>query len=173
MLWIERGTTLWIASEVLWISRSYPAGQFVAAMPKAGTGMDRKASRAYTGAMDIGTRIFTWLHGRRVGGDADGNIYYEDKRGARAALGGTGRPRRWVMYGPGMAEPTRVPPEWHAWLHHTTDAPIVERSRKAWEKPHLPNATGTASSYRPPGHDYSGGRRAPASGDYEAWTPGS
>ena len=42
-----------------------------------------------------------------------------------------------------------------------------------WQKPHLPNATGTAASYRPPGHDYEGGHRARATGDYEAWTPES
>ena len=31
----------------------------------------------------------------------------------------------------------------------------------------------TADSYRPAGHDYQGGKRAKATGDYEAWTPGS
>jgi NADH:ubiquinone oxidoreductase subunit len=50
---------------------------------------------------------------------------------------------------------------------------LVERSRQPWEKPHLQNATGTPASYRPPGHDYQGGHRARATGDYEAWTPDS
>ena len=36
-----------------------------------------------------------------------------------------------------------------------------------------PVATGTASSYRPAGHDYNGGQRAKATGDYESWTPGA
>ena len=118
--------------------------------------------------MNLGTWLFTRLKGRRVGADADGNVYYEERRpraGYRAApLGGLSpaRPRRRV-----------VPPEWHAWLHYTTDAPLVERPRRPWEKPHLPNATGTPASYRPPGHDYQGGQRARATGDYEAWTPGS
>ena len=44
---------------------------------------------------------------------------------------------------------------------------------RAWQKPHVPNLTGTADSYRPAGHDYQGGKRAKATGDYEAWTPGS
>ena len=66
-----------------------------------------------------------------------------------------------------------MPPEWHAWLHYTTDEPLVERPRRSWEKPHLPNLTGTPASYRPPGHDYRGGTRDRATGDYEAWTPGS
>lgn len=117
--------------------------------------------------MNIGTRIFTWLHGREIGRDAVGNVYYEEKHG-RTGL----RTRRWVDYA-GPPEASAVPPEWHAWLHYTTDEPLVERPRQPWEKPHQPNATGTPASYRPPGHDYRGGARARATGDYEAWTPGS
>ena len=56
-----------------------------------------------------------------------------------------------------------------AW--RTTDAPLLDNGRKVWQKPHLANATGTPASYRPPGHDYEGGHRARATGDYEAWTP--
>ena len=114
--------------------------------------------------MNIGTRIFTWLHGRVVGRDAAGNVYYEHrKRGGK---------QRWVAYA-GEPDASAVPAEWHSWLHHTTDAPLPETNRRPWQKPHLANATGTASSYRPPGHDYEGGKRAAATGDYEAWTPGS
>ena len=57
-------------------------------------------------------------------------------------------------------------------MHYTIDEPLPE-TRRAWQKPHLPNVTGTAASYRPPGHDYSGGHRAAATGDYQAWTPES
>ena len=117
--------------------------------------------------MNLGTRLFTLFKGRRIGTDAAGNVYYEERR-PRAGH----RIRRWVAYN-GAVEASRVPPEWHAWLHYTTDAPLVERTRYSWEKPHLPNATGTPESYRPPGHDYQGGKRARATGDYEAWTPGS
>ena len=53
------------------------------------------------------------------------------------------------------------------------DAALPEGSQRPWQKPHLPNLTGTPESYRPPGHDYQGGHRAPATGDYEAWTPGT
>ena len=117
--------------------------------------------------MNLGTRLITLFKGRRIGTDAAGNVYYEERR-PRAGH----RIRRWVAYN-GAVEASRVPPEWHAWLHYTTDAPLVERTRHSWEKPHLPNATGTPESYRPPGHDYQGGKRARATGDYEAWTPGS
>ncbi|HYF09155.1 MAG TPA: NADH-ubiquinone oxidoreductase subunit NDUFA12 family protein, partial [Acetobacteraceae bacterium] len=65
-------------------------------------------------------------------------------------------------------------PEWWGWIHYTTHAPIPEDApRRPWQKEHRPNLTGTAEAYRPRGHDMAGGRRAAASGDYEAWTPGS
>jgi NADH:ubiquinone oxidoreductase subunit len=129
--------------------------------------MDRGGASAYIGGMNIGTRIFTWLRGRRVGTDAEGNVYYTERNSGRP------RPRRWVMYRGGVAEASRVPPEWHAWLHYTTDAPLPVQNRRPWQRPHLANPTGTETSYRPAGHDYKGGRRAAASGDYEAWTPGT
>jgi NADH:ubiquinone oxidoreductase subunit len=116
--------------------------------------------------MTFGTWLFTRLNGRRIGTDATGNVYYEDKRVRPQTL----RTRRWVIY-QGEAEASKVPPEWHAWLHYTTDAPLAESTRHPWQKPHLPNLTGTPLSYRPPGHDYEGGHRAPATGDYEPWTP--
>lgn len=111
------------------------------------------------------TRLLTWRNGRAVGRDAAGNAYYEEKRSAPGQ-----RPRRWVVYA-GAADPSAVPPEWHAWLHYTTDAPIAVPRQMPWVKPHMPNMTGTALSYRPQGHDYQGGHRAAATGDYEAWTP--
>jgi NADH:ubiquinone oxidoreductase subunit len=115
--------------------------------------------------MNIGTRLFTLLRGRSVGTDAAGNIYYEERR-PRANL----RNRRWVAYA-GVPEASDVPPEWHAWLHYTTDAPLTTTPRRPWQKPYVPNMTGTPASYRPPGHDYQGGHRAPATGDYESWEP--
>jgi NADH:ubiquinone oxidoreductase subunit len=129
--------------------------------------MDHAALRAYMGAMNIATRLYTWLHGREFGRDAAGNIYFENKR-VRPHV----RTRRWVVYA-GVPEATSVPPEWHAWLHYTVDAPLPETNRRVWQKPHLPNLTGTPAGYRPPGHDYKGGHRAAATGDYEAWTPGA
>jgi NADH:ubiquinone oxidoreductase subunit len=132
-------------------------------MPAAWTAAARSP---ISGGMNIGTRIFTWLHGRRIGSDAAGNIYYEDKR---AAVRGH-RVRRWVAYS-GVPEASDVPPEWHAWLHYTTDAPIKVAHPRPWQKPHLPNFTGTPLGYRPKGHDYQGGHRAAATGDYEAWSP--
>jgi len=108
----------------------------------------------------LGTRIFTWRRGTRVGEDADGNVYYQSRDGAN----------RWVIYN-GLSEASRVSPEWHGWLHHTyqsppTEAPLV---RKAWEKPHQENLTGSALAYAPAGslrHAQPAKRQ-----DYDAWAP--
>ncbi len=117
--------------------------------------------------MSIGTRLFTWLHGGLVGTDEFGNRYYRDRHVHKHR-----RERRWVLYN-GEAEASRVPPEWHAWLHRIikdppSQTPLVQRP---WQKPHLPNLTGSALAYRPPGHTLQGGQRARGTGDYEPWIP--
>ncbi|MBL8832558.1 MAG: NADH:ubiquinone oxidoreductase subunit NDUFA12 [Rhodospirillales bacterium] len=119
--------------------------------------------------MTIGTRLYTWLRGQEVGRDEFGNRYYKDKTGVLRAR----REKRWVVY-EGDAEATKVPPDWHAWLHHLIAAPPPAGglpTRKAWQLPHQPNQTGTPNAYRPPGHEFQGGQRAKATGDYEPWTP--
>jgi NADH:ubiquinone oxidoreductase subunit len=117
--------------------------------------------------MHIGTLLYTWLNGEFVGTDEFGNRYYRDRRHTRH-----GRERRWVLY-EGEVEASRVPAEWHAWLHHTADEPLTESAAQAkpWQKTHVPNPTGTSDAYRPRGHDLRGGRRAAATGDYEPWAP--
>ncbi len=129
--------------------------------------------------MSLYTRLFTLLHGRLVGTDSTGNRYYE-QRGigveSHPDLGTSKqrRRRRWVVYN-GEAEASRVPSEWHAWLHYTVKLPpdpeVVAKRRRFWQKEHRPNATGTPGAYLPPGHSLAGGRRDKATGDYEAWTP--
>ena len=129
--------------------------------------MAQSGAGPYMRGMTIGTRLFTYFRGRLVGSDPDGNRYFEEKRARRGV-----RMRRWVMY-EGEAEASKVPAEWHSWLHFTTDEPLPMSARQPWQLPHQPNLTGTPAGYRPPGHDYSGGQRPKATGDYESWTPGS
>lgn len=108
-----------------------------------------------------GTRFVTWLSGVEVGGDRFGNRYFRHK---------TDSDKRWVLYN-GVAEASKVPPEWHAWLHRTVAEPPKDVTHRAWEKPHLPNLTGTDYAYRPAGAIGQGGKRPAATGDYEAWQP--
>ncbi len=110
-----------------------------------------------------GTLLTTWFSGTAVGRDKFGNRYYQSKDGKR----------RWVLYA-GTVEASRVPPEWHGWMHHTfANPPTVEPLKaKSWELEHEPNLTGTPGAYRPEGSLWNEGKRPPATGDYEAWRPG-
>ena len=106
----------------------------------------------------LGTRFHTWRFGERVGEDEFGNVYYQNGR------------RRWVIYD-GLADASRVPPEWHGWLHQSwLEPPTVKPvPNKPWEKEHLPNLTGTTMAYAPAG-SIRRERPEPRS-DYEAWSP--
>lgn len=104
----------------------------------------------------IGTRLFTARHGEEVGRDAAGNIYYRSGQGAAE--------RRWVIYN-GEPEATRIPPEWHLWIHKTVATPPSQQPlvTRRWERDWTPNATGTALAHRPTPASMAGG--------YRAWTP--
>jgi NADH:ubiquinone oxidoreductase subunit len=120
----------------------------------------------------FGTQLWTWRFGEAVGEDEQGNRYFRTKGGKIDPS--LGFERRWVVYN-GLAEASRVPPSWHGWLHHTVDvAPTEENyTPHEWEKPHIPNLTGTPAAYRPPGSTLASGRRPKATGDYQPWTPGN
>jgi NADH:ubiquinone oxidoreductase subunit len=119
----------------------------------------------------FGTQVWTSLYGEFVGEDEGGNRYYRTKDGKIDPS--LGFERRWVIYN-GYAEASKIPPSWHGWIHHTVDVPPTDENYqpREWEKPHLPNMTGTAGAYRPSGSTLASGRRPKATGDYQAWTPG-
>jgi NADH:ubiquinone oxidoreductase subunit len=119
----------------------------------------------------FGTQLWTWRFGEKVGQDEQGNTYYRTKGGKIDPT--LGFERRWVVYN-GYAEATKIPPSWHGWIHHTVDVAPTEETYVAreWEKPHVPNMTGTPAAYRPSGSTLASGRRPAATGDYQAWTPG-
>ncbi len=104
-----------------------------------------------------------------VGEDEFGNRYYEARDNKDSY---DGRKRRWVIY-QGYAEPSKIPPDWHGWMHYTFDEPPTKAplKRRSWEKDHQPNLTGTVHAWRPKGSIARGGERASATGDYQAWSP--
>jgi NADH:ubiquinone oxidoreductase subunit len=120
----------------------------------------------------IGTSLWSALNGEEVGSDLAGNRYFRAKKRVKQGQPFAGSERRWVIYS-GANDASHVPPEWHGWLHGQFDG--VPESRlpapRIWEAGHTPNATGTAAAYRPQGALERGGRRAAATGDYEAWSP--
>ena len=129
--------------------------------------------------MGINANPFTWWNGaswstifyglrgmKKVGEDHLGNAYWE---GGKDTMG---HPRRWVIY-EGPNDASRVPPDWFAWLHRQVDD-VPDRALppiRPWQKPAVPNLTGTPLAFRPQGALEKGGHRAAATGDYEAWTP--
>ena len=97
-----------------------------------------------------GTYVTTWFSGTPVGNDQFGNRYYQSKDGKR----------RWVIYA-GTVEASRVPADWHGWLHHTFATPPTQEPLKvkSWEAAYSPNLTGTPDAYRPEGSLWKDGKR--------------
>lgn len=124
---------------------------------------------AFSNLSPVHINVKTLFSGaKKVGTDSFGNKYYEGK-----PIKGYKRPRRWVIY-KGKPEASAIPPEWHGWIHHQTNVVPDEKEisfRRSWQKPYVPNMTGTEKAYRPKGHVLEGGQRARATGDYEAWDP--
>lgn len=102
------------------------------------------------------------------GVDRFGNKYYENTSHQE------GR-HRWVMYNLNQpredVDASTVPPEWHPWLHHTTDKVPTEESTASskWIKPHQPNKTFTKNRYVPPGSIHRDNPREYRM--YEKWVP--
>lgn len=126
-------------------------------------------------------RLFAWWDGATYGTllaikrraefvheDDYGNRYFEERK-----MTYDGRKRRWVTY-KGYADASRIPAEWHGWLHHMYDDRPNETplpTAQSFEKEHRPNLTGTIHAYHPKGSLSGGGQRAKNASDYEAWSP--
>ncbi|WP_428331933.1 NADH:ubiquinone oxidoreductase subunit NDUFA12 [Novosphingobium sp.] len=120
----------------------------------------------------IGTRLFSARNGEQVGHDAQGNVYFRGLKPYPKGHPFAGREQRWVIYN-GANDASRVPPEWHGWLHGSFVG-VPESNlppARVWEVDYTPNATGTSDAYLPAGALARGGHRAPATGDYEPWSP--
>lgn len=106
--------------------------------------------------MNFIDNFFIRFSSQKIGADEFGNEYYQHKNG-----------KRFVVYN-GIAEPSKVPAEWHGWLHHTTDvSPMkINTGKFSWQKIHLPNLTGTKNSYSPKNSTVK-----KTSSEYEAWKP--
>jgi NADH:ubiquinone oxidoreductase subunit len=110
-----------------------------------------------------GTSIVTRRHGKEVGRDEAGNLYFQHKDDPR---------RRWVIYAADN-DGSRVPPGWQAWLRGIIDD-LPEKSlppKRKWEKEPTANLTGSDGAWRPSGSLRAQGTRAATTGDYSAWTP--
>jgi NADH:ubiquinone oxidoreductase subunit len=88
----------------------------------------------------IGTFIYTLIFGKFVGSDKFGNKYYLSSKG-----------KRWVIYKSNI-EATKIPPEWHLWIHSTiANIPSNKITKFNWQIEHTENLTGTEKAYKPEG----------------------
>ena len=106
--------------------------------------------------MDLINKICIKLSCKKIGADEFGNQYFQNKIG-----------KRFVSYN-GMPEPSKVPAEWHGWLHYSTNiVPLNINTHKfSWQKIHLPNLTGTKNSYSP-----TKSLEQKTSSQYKSWNP--
>ena len=87
----------------------------------------------------FGTFFYTLLMGKFVGKDEFNNKYYSNSKG-----------KRWVVYN-NIVESSKIPAEWHLWIHHIKDKIPSNVQKYAWQKKHEENLTGTKKSYKPEG----------------------
>lgn len=112
-------------------------------------------------------RIFSYFRGQQVGIDQVGNRYFQKRK----TFGKKNHDRRWVIY-KGFEEASKIPAEWHGWLHHRTDQlPDLQQPFHNWQKPHLPNLTGTSLAYRYQNQNILYPTLTHSSKDYEPWRP--
>jgi len=121
--------------------------------------------------MDLISKIAIKISGTKVGTDEFGNQYFEAKKSRGEAK--NSKKRRYIIYN-GIAEPSKVPANWHGWLHYTSDDLPDNVHNYSWQKIHLPNLTGTKFAYFPSDiksvEDSTVNRRK-VSSDYQSWQP--
>ena len=107
--------------------------------------------------------ILSRFFGKKAGTDSLGNRYFYRSKGKGRGV------KRGVVY-QGIVEASKVPPVWHAWLHHVqNNIPVqADQSLYPWQQPHMPNLTGTLYAYQPINNHQS---VAKAMDDYQPWQP--
>ena len=87
----------------------------------------------------VGTKLYTYLKGKKVGEDYFGNYFYEsrDKR------------NRWCIYSY-QSDASKISPEWNSWLRFITNScPTDEAMAYEWQKSYSGNLTGLDGAYKP------------------------
>ncbi|MFV9875226.1 MAG: NADH-ubiquinone oxidoreductase subunit NDUFA12 family protein [Rickettsiales endosymbiont of Dermacentor nuttalli] len=112
----------------------------------------------------IGTLLSVWLFAKKVGEDNFGNKYYLSK-----CLNAEKKPKRIILY-KGVAEPSKIPPLWHSWIHYKTDV-VPNSNTYQWQNKRTVNMTGTDLAYMPPGHVNKEAKHDRTINDYQPWQP--
>jgi len=111
----------------------------------------------------VGTKLYTFFKGKKVGEDYFGNFYYESRD----------KKNRWCIYS-NESEASKISPEWNSWLRFISNTyPNVNDQIHGWQKRFNGNLTGLESAYKPrtvrtgsSNEDFSN-----YNSDYKAWKP--
>ena len=111
----------------------------------------------------VGTNLYTFFKGKKVGEDHFGNSYYESKD----------KLNRWCIYS-NQSEASRISPEWNSWLRFISDSsPEGNEMVYKWQKVFNGNLTGIEGAYKPVIVRASSSKEDLDSyeADYQAWKP--
>ena len=111
----------------------------------------------------VGTKLYTFLNGKKVGEDYFGNSYFESKD----------KKNRWCIYS-NQSEASKISPEWNSWLRFISNtSPKGNDRTHNWQKLFNGNTTGLDSTYKPgiTGTGVSKEDLGNYQSDYKAWKP--
>ena len=111
----------------------------------------------------VGTKLYTYFKGKKVGEDYFGNSYYESKD----------KTNRWCIYS-NESEASKISPEWNSWLRFISDSsPDGSDTVYEWQKVFNGNLTGIEGTYKPGIVRVSSSKKDTSSyeADYQAWKP--
>ena len=111
----------------------------------------------------VGTNLYTFFRGTKVGEDYFGNFYYESKD----------KKNRWCIYS-NESEASRISPEWNSWLRFISNTiPKDDDVTYNWQKLFNGNLTGLDSAYKPHIMKTRVSKEGSVNfqSDYKAWKP--
>ena len=111
----------------------------------------------------VGTKLYTYFKGKKVGEDYFGNFYYESRD----------KKNRWCIYS-NESEASKISPEWNSWLRFiSVESPKDNPMTYEWQKAFDGNSTGLNSAYKPRLVRTNGSKEDldKHQSDYKAWKP--
>lgn len=93
--------------------------------------------------MSFINKLCVKLFSKQIGVDQFGNKYFVGNN-----TNYLGIQKRFVIYN-GIADGSKIPPMWHAWLHYATDSTPNIGVTYNWQQDYIPNLTGTKYAYSP------------------------
>ena len=111
----------------------------------------------------VGTKLYTFLRGKKVGEDYLGNSYFESKN----------LESRWCIYRD-QSEASRISPEWNSWLRYISNTvPTSDNITYEWQKRFDGNTTGLGGAYKPSITNEGSSKEDLENyqSDYKAWKP--